>query len=183
MLQIDRSKLKLLEESDMFQIYSNLSLKCWISNKDGFNIYIYTITVEDEAKLNEIWEAFVSDIAVYVQSELTKNIEVWNIYTIFFVKKKIGYSIKYKIEEDRYSTRKIVIDNYDNEQYSKKSEENIINEKLFDFTIQTQEQYVEENMNNKDLLLSNDPDLYKIVSGKPIENIKEALAKYSGVEL
>lgn len=183
MLQIDNCKLEVLKESDMFEKYSNSNLKCWINNDNGFDIYIFTITVEDEAQLNEIWIAFISDIAVYFQSKLTEKIEIWNIYTIFFVRKKISSFIKYKIEEDRYSTRKIVMDNYENEQYSKKSEEDIIIEKLFDFTIQTQEQYIEENMNNKHLLLSNDSDLYKIVSGKPIENIKEALAKYSGVEL
>ena len=180
MLQIDTEKLELLKESNMFGEY--LNLKCLIKDENGFNIYIFTIIVENEDELDRIWIALVSDIAVYVQSKLIENIEIWNMYTIFFVKDKISYYTKYKIEEDRYSTRKIVIDNYSTDLSDEKSMDKIINEKLFDFTIQTQEQYSKENISIRNLLLKNDPNLYNIVS-ENIEDVSKALSKYSGVEI
>ena len=88
-------------------------LKCWIKGESRYNIHIFSILVEDEYCLQTI-QANVRDyIAIYFQGQiLEKEVERWNIYQVFFCKQPLNNSsTKLAIEQDKFATRKIVLDN------------------------------------------------------------------------
>lgn len=98
--------LKVKDENIVFE-----GLECWIKEEDNYDIYIFSIQLEDKKKLLEIHEELRDYIAIYFQSQfLEKNIERWNIYQFFFIKDKIDEVTKQLIEQDKFSTRKIIHD-------------------------------------------------------------------------
>lgn len=77
-------------------------------------VSVFSFFFESEKELDENWEIITSSIAAYYQSELdddTKEFERWNIYILFLVKENVNNQLKYKIENDKFSSRKIVQDN------------------------------------------------------------------------
>ena len=104
--------------------------------------YIGTISVfsfffESEADLNDKWESVTSSIAVNYQSEFEEDeheFERWNIYIFFLVEGSVSDQLKYKIENDKFSSRKIVQDNIDEALYpdsiSELIKKNIVNSDL-----------------------------------------------------
>ncbi|ACL77021.1 ABC-three component system middle component 1 [Ruminiclostridium cellulolyticum] len=83
---------------------------CWIDKEPGYNIYIFQVIVEGENDLEKYYETITAAIATEFQINLKKTIEKWNIYLVFECKKRISEELKQKIEQDKYSTRKMVWD-------------------------------------------------------------------------
>lgn len=101
--------LKSLKRAERFDEYNEINI--WIpDNECNINFYVFYITLEDEEELEKVWSIIVNDIAYHVQTELVTEIEQWNMYLFFFIKQSVSKRVKYKIEQDRYSLRKIVID-------------------------------------------------------------------------
>ena len=76
-------------------------------------ISAFTFFFESENDLNDNWKAITSSIATYYQAEFEgeeTNFERWNIYIFFLVKEPVGTQLKYKIENNKFSSRKIVQD-------------------------------------------------------------------------
>ena len=117
------------------QNYVRNGLKLYICKDDNYNVYMFTIVL-DEIMLNNHWENIQNKVALDFQSNLEKEIELWNIYIIFFIENEIKEKeLKYKIENNHYCARKILIDNIGD---IKNDEENIklqIHKKLFDLKI------------------------------------------------
>ena len=117
------------------QNYVRNCLKLYICKDDNYNVYMFTIVL-DEIMLNNHWENIQNKVALDFQSNLEKEIELWNIYIIFFIENEIKEKeLKYKIENNHYCARKILIDNIGD---IKNDEENIklqIHKKLFDLKI------------------------------------------------
>ncbi|MDM1328669.1 ABC-three component system middle component 1 [Myroides odoratimimus] len=108
-------------------------LECWIKEENNYNIYIFSIQLEDKKKLLEIHEELRDYIAIYFQSQfLEKNVERWNIYQFFFIKDKIDEVTKQLIEQDKFSTRKIIHDGL-NREINDDDITSIIEEELFKF--------------------------------------------------
>ena len=79
-------------------------------------ISVFSFFFESEADLNEKWESITSSIAVNYQSEFEdegQEFERWNIYIFFVVRGNVDSQLKYKIENDKFSSRKIIQDNVD----------------------------------------------------------------------
>jgi hypothetical protein len=72
-------------------------------------IFIARVIGEEQA-LKENWESLVNYIAFNFQSQLIEDFSVWNVYVFFVTENKINRSLKYKIENDTFSSRKIVIE-------------------------------------------------------------------------
>jgi hypothetical protein len=83
---------------------------CWIAKEPGYNIYIFQVIIESESELEKYYDTIAAAIATEFQINLEKTIEKWNIYLVFECKKKISEELKGKIEQDKYSTRKMVWD-------------------------------------------------------------------------
>jgi len=83
-------------------------------NDDNFRINIFFLEA-DNVKLNENWKRFSNMIAAnYQNSEYMSDREFdkWNFYIIYISKDSISKDLKNKIENDKFSSRKIVEDSY-----------------------------------------------------------------------
>ena len=92
--------------------YKNAFIICRNSgNKLKHKIYIFGIKYVTENELLDNWKQFNNDIAYEYQRLLKSSIEKYNIYCFYFVKEKISKRKKLEIEQNRYATRKFVVDN------------------------------------------------------------------------
>jgi len=92
-------------------------------------IPVFFINVDcKETLLSEKWSDIVEFIAVNYQTSLKEEFSVWNIYLFFITKHQISDSLKYRIENDTFSSRKILIEYEAN--YEEIIEQNIINKDL-----------------------------------------------------
>jgi hypothetical protein len=146
--------------------------------KEEFSIFV--ISVPSVEILDYEWEKIVSKIAVEYQTQLGKGPERWNIYLAFIAHFKIPRGLKYKIENDKYSSRKIVFD-----EIPKTEEESEItrriSKRIFELDINTQRSL---DSSLKDLPGILDPKLHKVISGvnldgqaKPIKDEKKRIFK------
>jgi hypothetical protein len=70
----------------------------------------YCIQFEEVNHLQSKWERIVNEIAIEYVSVLNNSFSKWNCYLIFICKHAVSKEIKYKIENDKFALRKIVID-------------------------------------------------------------------------
>jgi hypothetical protein len=63
-----------------------------------------------EKVLGEHWEKLSNHIAFNFQSCIADEFSVWNLYIFFVTSQTIDSALKYKIENDTFSSRKIVIE-------------------------------------------------------------------------
>lgn len=111
-------------------------VECRVKSEANYNVYIFTMVLKDQDELTEHWKEISGDIAIHFQGELESDIEIWNIYILFLVQGSIDSETRYSIEQNKYSSRKLVIENVkspvDNEYI-----ENIVNEKLFNVNVES----------------------------------------------
>ncbi|TWJ04948.1 hypothetical protein JN11_00672 [Mucilaginibacter frigoritolerans] len=103
------------------------------------DISLFTLWFDNEAGLEKEWDKISGMIAAYYQASLTDQFTKWNIYVCYLCKTLISISLKYKIENDRFSSRKIILDNFSE----------TINDLTLDHIIRT-------HITNKDLNFSAD---------------------------
>lgn len=65
--------------------------------------------------LENEWNKISGYVAGYYQSEIADVFTKWNIYVFYFCREPVPLSLKYKIENDRFSSRKVVIGSMDKE--------------------------------------------------------------------
>ena len=133
-------------------------------------ISIFSFFFESEKELYDNWEVITSSIAAYYQSELddeTKEFERWNIYVIFFVRGNVSNQLKYKIENDKFSSRKIVKDNMSDSintnLISKLISEHIVNSDLDISKLDNMEQI---DVNST---YSNDSKIYQLIENSNLK--------------
>ncbi len=124
-----RSELirELREQNDL---YANVELLLLNDEKaiKPYDLLVFFIAVKTIQELEKVWESLSNEIALIIQSDLEKTIELWNVYIFYFVGQSIdddeSKTLKFYIENDTYSARKIVIDN------SSDNYEKVISDKL-----------------------------------------------------
>lgn len=124
--------------NDEEEIKDNISdNKCKIVHmkrkSNGYFINVICCQFSDEEQLKNNWEELVTNVADVVQKNLVKRIEIFNVYIIFF-QSEINGVIEDSIEQNKYSSRKLVI----NKRMPGSNEEleGIINQKLFELNIE-----------------------------------------------
>lgn len=100
------------------------------------NIICYQFASEEDLK--KYWNEAVNNVAIHIQSKVKKMIEAYNIYIFFFMPNNIDKSLVYEIEQDKYSSRKIVVNRVMPD--SRQELEELVEEKLFSFVISPQEE-------------------------------------------
>jgi len=80
--------------------------------KISHDVHVFIVEVQNEELLSEIWKRLRDYIAVYFQNTMESDFERWNLYLIYVCRDEISKELKYKIENDRVSSRKIVVDKY-----------------------------------------------------------------------
>lgn len=73
-------------------------------------IYLFFISFENEAEIKDKWTTIRNFIAFEIQSTITDDFSKWNFYLFFRIKKTLEKELKYQIENDTFSSRKIVVD-------------------------------------------------------------------------
>jgi hypothetical protein len=105
-------------------------VECRVKSEDLYDVYIFTVVLRDQEELIETWEDISSDVALYFQGGLKTEIEIWNIYILFLVQASVDRQKRYLIEQNKYSSRKLVIEEIKSP-ITEESIEDIINDKLF----------------------------------------------------
>jgi len=75
----------------------------------GGIIPVFFINIKDEKILTNQWKAITEFIAIHFQSSLRNEFSVWNIYLFFILEQEVKDDLKYIIENDTFSSRKIII--------------------------------------------------------------------------
>ncbi|RBW68218.1 ABC-three component system middle component 1 [Bacillus taeanensis] len=117
--------IKIQSSNGIFDI-----VDCWIKKEEGYKIHIFTIVCKDQEELEKVWERVSSDIALYFQSNLEIDIEIWNIYILFIVREQVNNEYRYFLEQNKFSSRKLIVDKIA-DSLSEKDIEKIVFEKLF----------------------------------------------------
>ena len=134
----------IIKISNMDFVIENCKVYHYI-NEDNFRINIFFLEANNDI-ISENWKRFSNMIAAnYQTSEYMSNREFdrWNFYIIYISKDKMSKELKNKIENDKFSSRKIVEDDYSNDFNSDEANKLIIkhitNTDLKDFLNQTQD--------------------------------------------
>jgi len=140
-LKIETRVIEYLSKQSEF--HSINKLKCFAKEEKSFSLYIFSFFTDTQAELLEKYITVRDFIAIYFQSEyIDKEVERWNLYIFFFVRGNVNLEVKYKIEQDKFSSRKIVIDGIQ-EDITDEFIRNKIEEELFNFKIEQAQEYTE----------------------------------------
>lgn len=102
-----------LEKSFLEAINRNFDgLKCSVQQTelgDGCTHGIF-VTIPSENFLSENWVTIGNIVAIHYQKDLASSFDKWNIYLFYLVSepKLISYDLRYNIENDTFSSRKII---------------------------------------------------------------------------
>ncbi|MGV8979900.1 ABC-three component system middle component 1 [Clostridium sp.] len=122
--------LKLYEDMDE----EHVRILHFTKELESYNANIICCGFSKKEYLRDYWKNIVNNVAMYVQAHVNSRIEAFNIYIIFFVE-GVESDLLYKVEQDKYSSRKIVIDM--NMPDNINEIERIIEERLFECSIET----------------------------------------------
>lgn len=117
----------------------NVRFSCWEKVAPQFTLYLFTLLVEDGQEIINTWEGITNNIASEFQASLSKQVEIWNIYVVILSRNRLGKELKYRIEQNKYSSRKLVFDGFEAQEWNQLlAEEKVaafLNDKLFSLTI------------------------------------------------
>ena len=76
-------------------------------------ISVFTLIFETTSALKDNWRDIYSSVAAYFQAGLPaeSEFEKWNIYLFYVCREEVEKELQYKIENDRFASRKIVLGN------------------------------------------------------------------------
>ncbi|WP_309607764.1 ABC-three component system middle component 1 [Flavobacterium sp.] len=103
--EIQQSILSILEGVNIIQ---------YVIENDKWKISVFLSLFEDEGTLNKSWIDISSTISSAFQGNLIgkgNEFEKWNIYILYICKNDVEKGLKNRIENDKFSSRKIVEDN------------------------------------------------------------------------
>ncbi len=134
----------------------------------GGIIPAFFINIKDEKTLTNQWKSITEFIAVYFQSSLRNEFSVWNIYLFFILEQEIKDDLKYIIENDTFSSRKIII-------YPKQDIESIIQEH-----IKNDDTEIQSVIDSEETPFQSNSDVWEILNGvsykkKITDDIKQGL--------
>lgn len=151
-MQLNKNNNIIESLKEMDETISFEKLCCWEYKEDNYSLYIFSIQLKSQDELLKINEELRDYIAIYFQSQfLQKEVERWNIYQFFFIDETIDNTTKQMIEQDKFSTRKIILDNKQ-KMLSDDEIKSLINKELFDFKIEKREikkETIEKKLKNK----------------------------------
>lgn len=151
---------------------------CWKKEENDYNIYIFQVEIDSNEDLEACWDTIAAAIGTYFQSNLEKAIERWNIYLAFMSEKEIDLTLKKKIEQDKYSTRKVVWDKLKKEEINNVE---YIQNQLFSFTLKEETKEQPDDKSLMDKVREIDQKLYTVLE-KWSDDIDDKIEMYVGEE-
>lgn len=153
---------------------------CWQQKEDEYNIYCFSVNVLDDNELRQIYKPITAAIATEFQTILEKSIEKWNIYIVFQSSKSISVELKDEIEQNKYSTRKLVWDSMEVEDMNSAE---FINQQLLSLNVKRDKDYsIESDFHLLDKIKEIDSSLYNAVVARADE-VETLAAIYLGGKL
>ena len=128
----------------------------------NINISVFFVLAESSVfSEQDLWESISKEIALKYQSKLETTYEKWNLYIIYITNDITPKELKNRIENDKFSSRKIVEDSYDkgfnDDEANRLIVKHITNSDLKEIVEATQEikisKYISKNENIWNLLL------------------------------
>jgi len=101
----DHEVLKSVLDNDFPTVEVNYLVK-----EFGGNIHLFFLKFKNEQDLTAKWRKLSNAIAVYFQSKLPDEFGKWNTYLFYMLDRAVLPDLKYKIENDTFSSRKIVVE-------------------------------------------------------------------------
>ena len=153
-------------------IYGNVSMGLYQETLLG-TVNIFTLLFNTTADLAETWRDIYSSIAAYFQTGLPADAEFerWNIYLLYICREDVDKELQYKIENDRFACRKIVLDNITDD-LTDDLVEKLISQHITNSDLQIKGNIqLQPSVFNKDLELSGLVDRYKSKTVKKVEEI------------
>ncbi|OCB00112.1 ABC-three component system middle component 1 [Clostridium beijerinckii] len=165
MIAIDKD-IELIKENIEFRNLrvSHFEEKIKNNNKKEYVLNIICCDFNNEKDLNDYWKVIVDNVALHVQSKLENIIELYNVYIIFFIE-EINEQLIYEIEQDKYSSRKIVIKKA--MPMLEEELEDIVSNRLFYFDIEKSE----DNFSISETLKNFGKEFYEYIDSK--DSIKD----------
>jgi hypothetical protein len=181
-LTIETKAIEFFSKQSEFSTINKL--KCFVKEEHSFCLYFFSFNTETQAELLEKYIIVRDFIAIYFQSDyIDKEVERWNLYTFFFIREKVNIEIKYKIEQDKFSSRKIVIDDWANESDYEEIKKRIELE-LFSISIENPQEYNETKIDS--ILKGNHRDVFSHITKnskqRTYENDVNKLIEELGIE-
>jgi len=94
------------------------------------NIFLCILSLSSEAKLNELWDLLNSVISSELSKDFKNDFQMWNFYLFYLCKEEVGVELKYEIINNKFSSRKVVIDKFD-----KKIDEQVIEDIISEYIV------------------------------------------------
>ncbi len=135
----------------------------WETHRYGGQIHVFFIHPSDAAQLAAIWENLTSAIAGKFQTQLETEYEIWNIYLFYIMKSPVSPQVKYQIENDTFSSRKIIVE-------KEQPTSEILADHIFNSNLHAGE-VPAESLSFTDSF-EFDPTIFNIVSGKVLKTKK-----------
>lgn len=98
-----------IDISSILEMFPDLEIQL---HKIKYIDYVHAFFVKFPSitSLEKEWENLNNTIAFHYQAKLENEFEIWNLYLFYITDQPVGKDIKYKIENDTFSSRKIVVD-------------------------------------------------------------------------
>jgi hypothetical protein len=74
------------------------------------NVFLCIVSVDSETKLNELWSILNSVISSELSKRFENDFQMWNFYLFYLCSDEISTELKYAIINDKFSSRKVVVD-------------------------------------------------------------------------
>lgn len=105
--------MKLLPEGDvefLAAMYPEIKFSLYRSDDETKFISCFVAQFEDEATCEKNWLNITNLIALNYQEPLDNEAAAWNIYLALVLPSTVVKNLKYRIENDRFALRKLVLD-------------------------------------------------------------------------
>lgn len=94
----------------------------------GGEVIVCIVKFKDDTILKNQWKEFNSYLTAKFIPSVKNDYSRWNFYVFYFSNNTLGKALKYEIENNKFSSRKIVIEN--NKSITKKEIEEVIAEHI-----------------------------------------------------
>lgn len=96
---------------EALQAFKQLTYFTVLHGKNSYHLHFFCCVFDDMEALLQQYEKINDVIAYDFQSVLDKNIEKWNVYLFCLVKTTLPVQVKKMVEQNKYGTRKFVVEN------------------------------------------------------------------------
>lgn len=149
-----------------------INMEVYKQDVKGYERWIICCDMQSTEILKEKWKDIVDDVAIDVQPNIAEMISKMNIYVLFFVKDINDILLKTSIENDKYSSRKIVITR---RMSSVEDMAMFVEKRLFDININVNGQSNEKRL--YEVFSDLDNELFEIFNSG-IKNYERVLNEY-----